>query len=195
MRGAVSANHSGPRKCNSPFSRKELRTDCLGIYAVGISKAYLDSAYLLALIKEEDGASDVENMLYRLRSNAFDVFVPHIVLGEVCGVIFRDYESDRDRRDKTARLVDMMDSNGIQQENMKPVEKDAFGIMVALSRKDESLDATDVMILSHVLSDPDSKFLFTTDSSMLENVAIADMEKDLRDEGKRRTTLKISDRF
>lgn len=162
---------------------------------MSISKAYLDSAYLLALIKEEDGASDVENMLYRLRSNAFDVFVPHIVLGEVCGVIFRDYESDRDRRDKTARLVDMMDSNGIQQENMKPVEKDAFGIMVALSRKDESLDATDVMILSHVLSDPDSKFLFTTDSNMLENAAITDMEKDLRDEGKRHTTLKISDRF
>ena len=107
-------------------------------------------------------------MLYRLRSNAFDAFVPHIVLGEVCGVIFRDCESDQDRRDKTVKLVDMMDSNGIRWENMKPVEKDAFKIMVTLSGKDESSDATDVMILSHVLSDPDSKF-FTIDSDIPKN--------------------------
>ncbi|MCE2509279.1 MAG: hypothetical protein J4G04_08350 [Nitrosopumilaceae archaeon] len=78
---------------------------------------------------------------------------------------------------------------------MKPVEKGAFSIMVTLSGKDESLDATDVMILSHVLSDPDSKFFFTIDSDILENSAVTDLEKDLRDEGKRRTALKISDGF
>lgn len=98
---------------------------------MGISKAYLDSSYLLALIKEEDGASDVENMLYKLRDNAFDVFVPHVVLGEVCGVIFRDFESDQDKRDKTSRLVNMMVDNGIKWKNMKPIAKDAFSIINA----------------------------------------------------------------
>lgn len=162
---------------------------------MGVSKVYLDSSYLLALIKEEDGAQEVRHMLYKLRTNAFEVFVPHIVLGEICGVIFRDFESGQDMRNKTARLVDMMDSNGISWENMKPTERDAFEIMVILSAKDKSLDATDIMIVSHVLSDPNSKFFFTADSNMLKNVAITDLEKDLNARGKRHTTLKISDRF
>ncbi len=80
---------------------------------MGISRAYLDSSYLLALIKDEDEAEEVEHMLYQLRSNAFEVFVPHIVLGEVCGVIFRDYKSGQGRQDKMAKLVDVVSSNKI----------------------------------------------------------------------------------
>lgn len=162
---------------------------------MGVSKAYLDSSYLLALIKEEYGASEVEHMLYKLRDNAFDVFVPHVVLGEVCGVIFRDFESDQDKRDKMSRLVDMMVDNEIKWKNMKPTAKDAFGIINTLNKRDESMDPTDIMIVSHVLSDPDSKFFFTTDSNILGNTAIADLEKELNDEGKRCTALKISDGF
>ena len=162
---------------------------------MGVSRAYLDSLYLLALIQEEDWAREVEHMLHNLRSNAFDVFVPFVVLGEVCGVVFRDFKSDQDRRDKTAKMADIITSNGIQWENIKPTETDAFDIMVALRDKDNSLGATDIIILSHVLSDPDSKFLFTTDSDILENAAITELEKDLRDEEKRNTPLKIRDGF
>ncbi len=57
--------------------------------------------------------------------------------GEVCGVIFRDFESDQDKRNKTARLVNMMDSNGILWENMKPTKKDTFDTMVTLRGRDE----------------------------------------------------------
>lgn len=161
---------------------------------MGISRAYLDSSYLLALIKDEDEAEEVKHVLYQLRSNAFEVFVPHIVLGEVCGVIFRDYKSGQGRQDKMAKLVDVVSSNKIPWKNMKPAKKDALDIMVILS-KDEWLDATDAMILSHVLSDPDSKFFFTTDHIMLRNMATAELEKSLRDDGKRRVALKISERF
>ena len=83
----------------------------------------------------------------------------------------------------------------IQWENIKPTETDAFDIMVALRDEDNSLGATDIMILSHVLSDPDSKFFFTTDSKILENVVITDLEKRLRDEEKRNESLKIRDKF
>ena len=162
---------------------------------MGISRAYLDSSYLLALIKEEDGAREVKHMLYKLRSNAFDVFIPHAVLGEICGVIFRDFESGQDKRNKMAKLVDTMDSNGISWKNMKPIERDTFEIMIALSGRDKLLDATDIMIVSHILSDPNSKFFFTVDSNMLDNTAIVDLEKDLNTNGKRHTILKISDRF
>ena len=48
-------------------------------------------------------------------------------------VVFRDFESNRDKRNKTARLVDMMDSNGTLWENMKLTEKDAFDITVLIN--------------------------------------------------------------
>lgn len=80
-------------------------------------------------------------------------------------------------------------------ENMKPTEKDAFDIMVDLSNRDELLDATDIMIVSHVLSDPDSRFFFTMDSNILGNADIIDLEKDLNTSGKRRVTLRIYDEF
>lgn len=121
--------------------------------------------------------------------------MPFVVLGEVCGIVFRDFESDQDRRVKMVKLVDIMTNNGIKYENIRPTESDSFDVMVILSRKDKFLDATDVMILSHVLSDPDSKFFFTPDSKILENAVITNLEKRLRDEGKRNTTLKIYDGF
>lgn len=161
---------------------------------MGISRAYLDSFYLLALIKDEDGEYDVEHMLYQFKSNAYEVLVPYIVLGEVCGVIFRDYESDQDRREKITKMADIITDNKIKWENIQPTESKSFDIMMAL-RRDEFLDDTDIMILSHVLSDPDSKFFFTPDSKILENMAITDLEKMLRDEGKRNTQLKIRERF
>ena len=97
-------------------------------------------------------------MLYRLRSNAFEVFVPHAVLGEICVVIFRDFERGRDRRGKMGMLVDVMGSNKIPWKNMRPASKDAFDIVAALV-KDEWLDTTDALILSQVLADPDSVLL------------------------------------
>ena len=162
---------------------------------MGVSRAYLDSFYPLALIKDEPEVGDVKRVLYKLKSHTFDVFVPFIVLGEVCGVVFRDFKDDENRQDKMAKLVDIMIDNKIGWENLKPTESDAFDIMVELNNKDESLDPTDVMILAHVLSDPDSKFFFTTDSNILENEVIIDLEKRLRREGKRNTCLKIRDRF
>ena len=157
---------------------------------MGVSKAYLDSSYLLSLIKDEPGAREVKRMFYRLRSNAFEVFVPHTVLGEICGVIYRDFESDLDRRDKMATLADAMSSNKIPWENVKPTNKDALDIVAALG-KDEWLDTTDALILSQVLTDPDSKFFFTTDRIMLRNAAVVDLERALRGAGKRRAALKI----
>ena len=85
--------------------------------------------------------------------------------------------------------------NKILWKNMKPAEEGAFDIMVALSNKDKLLDATDVMILPHILSDIYSKYFFTIDSKMLYNQVIMDMDKFLNDDGKRHITLKILETF
>lgn len=163
--------------------------------SMGISKAYLDSSYLLSIIKDEKEKIEVEHMLYKLQNRAFDVFVPHVVLGEICGVIFYKYQLDQDRREKMIKLADIIADNKIQWNKIKPTEHRAFKIMVELSEKDGELDATDIMMVAHVLADPDSKFLFTIDKKLLGNEAIINLAKTLESDGKRNTDLKIRDSF
>lgn len=61
-----------------------------------------------------------------------------------------------------------------------------------MMRSDTWLDGTDVIITSHVLSDPNSKFFLTYDTKLLENPRIIEYEKKMRDDGLRDTKLKIT---
>lgn len=51
------------------------------------------------------------------------------------------------------------------------------------------------MILSHVLSDPDSKFFFTTDSIIPRNAATVDLERGPRGKGRLHMMPKIRNEF
>ena len=53
------------------------------------------------------------------------------------------------------------------------------------------LTPNDAMILSEVLADPDSKFFFTRDGDILENLKIKNYENSLFEDGSRNTRLKI----
>jgi len=64
--------------------------------------------------------------------------------------------------------------------------------MAELADRDEMLDATDIMILAYALADPDSKFLFTTDTKMLRNARIKEYDRYLQDDKRRNTTLIIT---
>ena len=162
---------------------------------MGISKVYLDSYYLLELVKEGDRVRDVRRLLYKLsdKNNAFEVHVSQIALGEAFAVIYRDFESGQ-RRDMAAKLMDVMERNGIYQSAVLP-KGGAFSIMAKLQQADEMLDATDTMIVSNALADRHSKFFFTNDSRLLGNREIIRLEKNLKQQGKRETDLKIQDGF
>lgn len=161
---------------------------------MGTSKVYLDSYYLVDLVKEGDGVSDVRSLLYRLASNTFEVFVSQIALGEAFAVICRDCKSTgQSTHDMAAKLADVMESNGIGWACAVPPKGDAFGIMRDLWEADKMLDPTDTMIVSHALADGDSKFFFTKDKRLLENREIIKLEKKLREKGMRQTSLKIQD--
>ena len=162
---------------------------------MGISRVYLDSYYLVELVKEGDDVSDVRRLLYKLtHSNAFEVFVSQIALGEVFTVICHDCQPGGPcPRDMAAKLAGIMEDNRIGWERAVPPEGDAFDIMRELREADKMLDPTDTMIVSHALADRHSKFFFTTDSTMLGNREIIRLEKKLRDDGMRETELKIQD--
>ena len=171
---------------------------------MGISRVYLDSYYLVELVKEGGEASDVRSLLYRLAdSNAFNIFVSQVALGEVFTVVCRDCKPGGPcPRDMASKLTDVMESNRIGWECAVPVEGTAFGIMrdlreadTMLDPTDTMLDPTDTMIVSHALADRYSKFFFTNDGSLLGNREIIKLEKRLREDGMRETDLKIQDGF
>lgn len=164
---------------------------------MGISKAYLDSYYLLELVKEGDRVRDVKRLLYKLsNSNAFEVCVSQIALGEVFAVIYRDFESNRlGRRDVAMKLVSVMENNNIGSQSVVPPVGDVFSIMAKIRQADEILDVMDIMIVSHALADRHSKFFFTNDGNLLGNREIIKLERDLKQQGKRETDLKIQDGF
>ena len=162
---------------------------------MGVSRVYLDSYYLVELVKEGGEASDVRSLLYKLASsNAFEVFVSQIALGEVFAVICRDCTPGGPRpQEMAARLADVMERNHIGWERAVPPQGNAFGIMRKLREADETLDPTDTMIVSHALADRHSKFFFTNDGSLLGNREIIKLEKRLREDGMRETDLKLQD--
>lgn len=94
------------------------------------------------------------------------------------------------------RLVDTIEKYEIDVKRcLVPANKDTFAIMEAIRKKDERLDGTDIMILAHVLGDPDAKFFLTPDRKMVSNRAIEEYEKELRCNRRRKEKLKITDRI
>ncbi len=148
---------------------------------------YLDSFYLIELTKKP--SHDITKFLSRLRYNTYHIIISQIVLGESIAVITK---KNNDPSEIIRKLYSKMDKYGIGSDNMKPPPKEAFDIMTLLSSKTD-LDPTDTMIVSHALADPNSKFFFTSDSKLIGNQVIEDIEKELRDNDKRSVEMIIQD--
>ena len=162
---------------------------------MGVSKAYLDTYYLLEVVMEGKYKADVKHLLSKISNPSFEIFIPQIVLGEALAKLFSKYDM-RDlppRLEKLARII--VEGNMDVEACLVPPKGDVFTIMKTVKERDQRLDNTDVLILSHVLADSDSKFFFTTDQKLLHNRAILEYEKELRDKSIRNTKLKILERL
>ena len=162
---------------------------------MSVSKAYLDTYYLLEVVMEGKAKADVKRLLSRISNPSFKIFIPQIVLGEALAKLFSKYDMQDlpSRLEKIARII--LESNMDVEACLVPPKGDIFTIMKTIKERDQRLDNTDVLILSHALADADSKFFFTRDKEMLDNKVISEYEKELRDESLRNTKLKILDRL
>ena len=161
----------------------------------GTSRTYLDTYYLLEVLFDGDYKQDVKRLFARIDSNAFEVFIPQIVLGEAVSQIFEKSAT----KTRAGRLMEMLAR--LMQEykwgtaNMPPPSNKSFRIMNELLLVDDRLAGVDVVILAQALADPDAKFLFTPDRILVKNENICDYELRLRQNGERNTKLKILERL
>lgn len=158
---------------------------------MGISRAYIDSYYFLEIVLELKEKEDARRLLDVLSKDKFVAIVPQVVVGEAVSVLLRLDTT----RDVVGSLVRTVKKYINVKECLAPAGKNSFGIMSEVQKREPRLDGTDVMILSQALGDPLSKFFFTPDKHMLNNLTITTYEKELRDEGAREEKLKIIDRI
>ena len=163
---------------------------------MGVSRTYLDTYYLLEVVLDGKDKSIIERMLSRINNNSYEVFIPQIVLGEAVSQIFRKCGDKRHPDLLLGKIAMFVRKHDICVGNMPPLLKESFRIMSELTEKDNMLDGTDIAIVSHALADPDSKFLLTPDSMLLNNRTIRDFEENLRrDDERRNTKLIITDQI
>lgn len=162
------------------------------MFDVGISRAYLDTYYLLEIVLGGRHKRYVERLPSQI-SSRFMVLIPQIVLGEAISQIY-EKRGDGMWPDKLMeRFTSVMNKYGWDNSNMPPPPNWSFQIMDELLRVDDRLEGTDVVILAQALADPDSKFLFTRDRTLGKNENVCNYELRLRQSGRRNTKLKITE--
>ena len=133
----------------------------------------------------------LQKLLYTIKSASFEIIVSQIVLGEVAAKILK--KPAQERKDALFKLPRILLDHNINSSScLSPPRGEALEIMRHLRDTDPYLDMTDIMIVSHVLSDPASRF-FTPDSRLTQNRKLREYEKRLREDKKREAKLKISD--
>ena len=143
------------------------------------------------MVNKNKSHRDVQKLMYRLKQPAFEVLVSQTVLGEVVAKILP--KPAQERADALSRLPKILQDHGIDPSAcLTPPPSAAFKIMKRLHDNDPYLEATDIMIMSHVLADPNSKFFFTNDAKLLKSRQIKECERQLRDDGKRAVELVVS---
>jgi len=160
---------------------------------MGASRTYLDTYYLLEVVFEGNYKQDVERLLSQISGGSFEVFIPQIVVGEAVSQMYEKC-GGRTRPDRLLeRFASLMEKYGWGDANMPPPPNKSFRIAAELAGVDGRLAGVDAELLALALADPDSKFLFTLDNTLLRNKGICDYELRLRHGGERNTRLNISE--
>ena len=162
---------------------------------MGISRAYLDTYYLLEVVFGGTEKGPTERLLTQISGDSFEVFIPQIVVGEAVSQMYERC-GGRTRPDHfLERFASLMEKYGWGDANMLPPSNKSLRMAAELTRVDDRLVGVDVELLSIALADPGSKFLFTPDGMLTENRNVCDYELKLRHDGERNTQLKILTRL
>lgn len=160
---------------------------------MGVSRAYLDTYYPLEVVFEGEHKKYVEHLLSQINNSSFGVLIPQIVFGKTASQICEKCDRRAGPGPLLQRLASVMEKYGWTDADMPPPSNESLRMTEELLRVDDRLTGVDAVILAQALADPDSKFLFTRDNTLLNNKAICDYELRLRNDGRRNTRVRIAE--
>lgn len=157
--------------------------------AAALWRAHLDTWAFMVVLLGGKYKERVERMLRESGPSSYVLVASQTALGEASAVILR--RGPGAARMLRALLGLLEDYRVDPAKCMPPLDEAVLVILIELIRVVPNLDMTDRIILAHALADPDSSFLITGDSMMVNNPAIIAYEAHLRDHGRRNTMLTV----
>jgi predicted nucleic acid-binding protein len=161
-------------------------------FNITVGVTYLDSSYFLDYLSDNHTErTSAEKLKPRLQS--FKIVVPQVVLGEILTVLIRDVGYDLSKFKKKLDTLAKELTALIDPSECLPVLESTHINHAKYFMEKCGIDANDASILSFVVDDPESDYLVTGDQNLIESKCVYEYEGKLRDNGKRKRELKITD--
>ena len=159
---------------------------------------YIDTYFVQGYLwGKRDEEENIKPIFSKIKSSVknpdINVKIPSIVVGEMINNL-RNISDQDERGNIMYNFLNLL--NDLEAEIIAP-NKCSFGIAKSLIKQDDYLEnhPSDVLIASCALCDRDSSHLLFRDSLFLESMTLEKIERDMRDEGKRNRSLKITEEF
>lgn len=159
-----------------------------------MNRTYLDTSLLLrAILDKSELKALAGHTLERMRSSGYEVIIPHIVIGESFSqIIIKSQPSDIQRHIK--ELLEWIQKLiPTSHTCMPPVSKEVCTLALELLSEETWIDPCDIIIISHALLDPNSRYLLTTDENIHRSLVILNKMNELKSSGRRTYDLEITD--
>jgi len=164
----------------------------------GDQNIYIDTFYVQSVLwgrdDEKQLADETMQKIKKTISNPnIHVKIPMIVIGEVINNLMRKFEITEILNDSTPdKLCELIND---LKADLVPPRKESIESAHVLLTKDNRLRPADAMIVSQAVRDPDSTYLITNDTIVLESDAIREYLKTDEIEKTRRQKLNITEKF
>ncbi|MEA1994024.1 MAG: hypothetical protein U9N35_06505 [Euryarchaeota archaeon] len=161
-----------------------------------LQNIYIDTFYIEAyLIGNKIGQSDTQKEakdLFQKISKTITnpnikVVIPFIVLGELINNINREISGDVNKNKIFFKFWKLI--NRLIKADFSPPRGNFIPIAKRVMEKDDKIEPADLHIVAQALEDPNSSFLLTTDSKIIESYGIKSLEKEMRDSNERKQKL------
>ena len=162
---------------------------------------YIDTCFFQGYLwGKEDEKENAKDILSKVGSNVrknpeINVKIPFIVVGELINNLIRENFEQGVREDIMYEFFELR--KDLRADTIPP-NKCCYAKAKLLIDRDCYLAEsapTDTLIVSCALCDMDSAFLLTDDSLLLVSYSLKELERDMREEGKRNRQLKITNEF
>lgn len=156
---------------------------------------HLDSNILIGkLIGRSDEQRHCRSIVARLNKLAHNqdvnIIVSQIVIGETIVKLY-----DRCSQDIENKISELLGIIRRWDAKTPPANREVYKIALKIIQNDNRLEyqPNDALIAAQALNDPYSERLITTDTIILESKYLVEIERELRNQGKRNTRLKFTD--
>jgi predicted nucleic acid-binding protein len=141
---------------------------------------------------EKDEVKYGNRLLYRLKEEKKNPEVSVVVSSEALGETLLKLLERYDKQDFIECTVALWDIFHDLELEYIPARKEANEIAIEIAKRDNLMRFSDCQIAACALSDSDSVALVTTDKTLIESKVLTEVDKELREEGKRREKLNLT---